>query len=83
VAWRDRLMHVEVTHDQVAYSMDRGEPLEFTHWGEELKLEAGQTLTRPLPEPPELEPISQPAGRAPFRRRELTQDPVAAPAPRS
>jgi alpha,alpha-trehalose phosphorylase len=73
VAWQGCMLRVEVTGEQATYTMEQGDALEFTHWDEKLTIEAGQTVTRPLPEPPELEPLQQPAGRAPARRREQVQ----------
>jgi alpha,alpha-trehalose phosphorylase len=78
VTWRGCRMHVEVTRGRVAFSMKEGDPIEFTIWGEQVKLEPGQTLTRPLPDPPELEPVTQPAGRAPLRRRDRRREEAAA-----
>ena len=76
VAWQGCVLRVEVTGEQATYTMEHGNALEFTHWDEKLTIEAGQTVTRPLPEPPELEPLHQPAGRAPARRREQVRAPA-------
>jgi alpha,alpha-trehalose phosphorylase len=73
VPWRGCLLRVEVTPEQATYSMERGDGLEFTHWGEKLEIAAGQSVSRPLPEPPELESVHQPAGRTPQRRRDQVQ----------
>ncbi len=70
LTWRGTLLRVEVTNTQASYTIEEGDPLEIAHWGEKLELEAGETVSRPLPEPPELEPVGQPPGRAPLRRRE-------------
>jgi alpha,alpha-trehalose phosphorylase len=70
VNWLGCMVRVEVTSDQATYTLDHGDPLEITHWGETLRLEAGEPVSRPLPEPPELEPLRQPRGREPVRRRE-------------
>jgi len=76
VAWRGCMLRVEITSEQASYTMELGETLEFSHWGEKLTVEPGLTITRPLPEPPELEPLRQPAGRAPQRRREQVTPPT-------
>jgi alpha,alpha-trehalose phosphorylase len=68
--WRGCMLRVEITPDQATYTLDHGGPVRFSHWGEELTAEAGKPIARPLPEPPELEPPRQPAGRAPQRRRD-------------
>jgi alpha,alpha-trehalose phosphorylase len=73
VPWRGSLMRVEITRERATYRMERGDRIEFTHWGEKLEIAAGQSVSRPLPEPPELEPVRQPAGRTPQRRRDLVQ----------
>jgi alpha,alpha-trehalose phosphorylase len=70
LTWRGCLLRVEVTHKQASYTVDRGDGLEIAHWGETLQLEPGETVSRPLPAPPELEPLRQPPGRAPVRRRD-------------
>jgi hypothetical protein len=66
-------MRVEITRERATYRMERGDRIEFTHWGEKLEIAAGQSVSRPLPEPPELEPLRQPAGRTPQRRRDQVQ----------
>ena len=68
--WHGCMLRVEITPDQATYTLDHGNPIAFSHWGEELTAQAGKPITRPLPEPPELEPPRQPAGRAPQRRRD-------------
>jgi alpha,alpha-trehalose phosphorylase len=69
---KGRRLHVELRDEQATYTLAADAPgsLTFAHWGEEVELEPGATATRPLPEPPELEPLTQPAGRAPQRRRD-------------
>jgi alpha,alpha-trehalose phosphorylase len=70
LTWRGCLLRVEVTNAQASYTVERGDGLDIAHWGEMLRLEPGKTVSRPLPEPPELEPLRQPPGRAPERRRD-------------
>jgi alpha,alpha-trehalose phosphorylase len=70
VNWRGCMFRVEVTPDQATYTLDHGDPIEFNHWEESVTLEAGKPISLPVPDPPELEPLRQPAGRAPARRRE-------------
>jgi alpha,alpha-trehalose phosphorylase len=77
--WRGSMLRVEITPDQATYTLEHGDPIEFTHWGEKLTAEVGQPITRPLPEPPELEPLRQPAGRAPQRRRDQVRATAARP----
>jgi alpha,alpha-trehalose phosphorylase len=64
----DRLLKVSVNRNRVTYTMSRGRPLTFAHYGKELRLTSGRSVVRPVPrlKPPE-EP-KQPAGRAPARR---------------
>ncbi len=50
------------------YELLSGEPFETSHHGEPLRLEADRPVTLPVPEPPAVEPVTQPAGRAPQRR---------------
>jgi alpha,alpha-trehalose phosphorylase len=70
VTWRGSLLRVEITDEQATYTLEHGDRVDFAHWGEELHVEAGQSVSRPLPEPPELAPVRQPPGRVPNRRRE-------------
>ena len=69
---KGRRLHVEIRDEQATYTLDAKAPgsLKLAHWGEELELKPGEKATRALPEPPELEPLTQPAGRAPERRRD-------------
>jgi alpha,alpha-trehalose phosphorylase len=64
----DRLLKVSVDRNRVTYSMARGKPLSFAHYGEELRLTAGRSVVRPVPRIKPREEPKQPAGRAPARR---------------
>ena len=66
---RGRMLAVEVKPTQATYSLADGEDLEIEHHGEPIRLTSAEPVTRPIPRPPRLEPTSQPAGRAPRRRR--------------
>jgi alpha,alpha-trehalose phosphorylase len=69
-AWRGARLRVEITPKQATYALEHGDALEIAHWGEKVTVAPDAPVTRPLPEPPELEPLRQPAGRAPQRRRD-------------
>jgi alpha,alpha-trehalose phosphorylase len=79
LTWRGCLLRVEITSEQATNALDHGDPLDIVHWGEELQVKPGEPVTRPLPEPPELEPLRQPAGRAPERRRDQVRATAARP----
>jgi alpha,alpha-trehalose phosphorylase len=65
-----RRLVVEVRTDAVTYTLDDGhEPLELLHWGEPVRLEGGGSESRPLPQPPAVDPPRQPPGREPMRAR--------------
>jgi alpha,alpha-trehalose phosphorylase len=66
--FRDRLLEVEVRDHEAAYRLLEGEPLTVQHFGEEIEL-GEEALTRKAPPLQPVEPVSQPAGRAPERRR--------------
>ena len=66
----DRLLKVSVTHKRVTYTMARGKPLTFEHYGEKLRLTSHRSVVRPIPKVRVLKEPTQPPGRAPARRGE-------------
>jgi alpha,alpha-trehalose phosphorylase len=68
VTFLDRLLKVSVNRNRVTYTMARGKPLTFAHYGTELRLTHGRPVVRALPKLKMLEEPTQPAGRAPARR---------------
>ena len=69
LCFRDRRLLVEIVPDRATYTLTEGEPLEIVHHGERATVEVDSPLVRPLPPVPEREAPTQPAGRAPARRR--------------
>jgi alpha,alpha-trehalose phosphorylase len=69
LSFAGRTLLVDVGHAQVTYSLLDGDPLEIVHHGRRATVSAKQSLTRSIPAPHPGEPPSQPAGRAPERRR--------------
>jgi alpha,alpha-trehalose phosphorylase len=69
ISFAGRQVEVEVHHDQAEYRLLAGEPLEITHHGDAVTIATDRPARVPIPAPPELEPPSQPHGRAPARRR--------------
>jgi alpha,alpha-trehalose phosphorylase len=70
IVFRARRLRVEVTPSQAVYSVHEGdEPLEISHWGESIEVKPGAPVTCPITPPPRLPAPTQPAGRAPARRR--------------
>ena len=70
-----RMLRVDVRPDATAYRLSAGAPLHVRHFGEELVLEAGSTVsaaTPPLPSPGPRP--AQPAGRSPRAFREALGD---------
>jgi alpha,alpha-trehalose phosphorylase len=53
----------------VTYTLRDGEPLEIAHHGEPATVAVDAPLARPLPPLPQGSAPTQPAGRAPARRR--------------
>ncbi len=88
VTYRGRRIKVEVDHDRARYELLSGPPLEVSHHGEALTIEAGEPTEREVPAAPEREAPSQPPGRAPARRRPprlprvRLPEPATQPAPR-
>jgi alpha,alpha-trehalose phosphorylase len=68
LTFRGRLLEVAFNHDQVVYSLLRGEALEIRHAGEPVTVEPGGPVTRPVTTPPARERPDQPPGREPDRR---------------
>ena len=68
VTFLDRLLKVSVNHNRVIYTMARGKPLTFDHYGKELRLTAGRSVVRPVPKLKTRDEPTQPPGRAPARR---------------
>jgi alpha,alpha-trehalose phosphorylase len=68
VTFLDRLIKVTVARKRVTYTLVRGKPLSFEHYGKELRLTARGSVGRPIPSLAPLREPTQPAGRAPARR---------------
>ncbi len=69
VAFQNRRLHVEVTPASVAYQLRAGEPLQIVHDGQPVTVSTQRALTCALSRRPDVEPVVQPSGRAPARRR--------------
>jgi alpha,alpha-trehalose phosphorylase len=68
VAFRSRMLAVEIRHTGARYTLLEGEPLDIVHHGDPFRLIAGIPQSRPLPRVPDRPVPRQPAGRAPVRR---------------
>jgi alpha,alpha-trehalose phosphorylase len=69
VGYRGSCIQVEVSDSEVSYRLLEGHPFSIRHFGTAVEVtEDGSTHPAPPP-PPHGEPPSQPAGRAPARRR--------------
>jgi alpha,alpha-trehalose phosphorylase len=69
IRYRGRKLMIEVAPRQATYSLLEGAPLEITHHGDKLTVTTERPAAGPIPPPPQLEPPTQPRGRAPARRR--------------
>jgi alpha,alpha-trehalose phosphorylase len=58
----------EARADATTYRLLAGGPLDTTHHGTPVRLEAGEAVTLPVPAAPTVDPVTQPAGREPRRR---------------
>ncbi len=68
VTFLDRVIKVTVARKRATYTLVRGKPLSFEHYGKELRLTARSSVGRPIPSLVPLPEPTQPAGRAPARR---------------
>jgi alpha,alpha-trehalose phosphorylase len=64
----DRLIKVSVNRRRATYSLVRGKPISFDHYGKELRLASRSPVARPIPRIDSLPEPKQPPGRAPARR---------------
>jgi alpha,alpha-trehalose phosphorylase len=69
VQTKSRLMKVEVTRRTAKYELLEGDPLEITHHGTALTVEAGKPQERPIPHLAAKPRPKQPPGREPIHRR--------------
>jgi alpha,alpha-trehalose phosphorylase len=69
LCFRGRRLQVEVERGQARYTLRHGEPLEFSHHGENVAVAKGAPIVRLCPPPPQRESPRQPHGRAPVRRQ--------------
>jgi alpha,alpha-trehalose phosphorylase len=73
VTWRGRCLMIEIRRNDASYSLRDGDSkLEISHWGERIEVVPGAVSTRPLPSARALPAPSQPRGRAPRRRGEVS-----------
>jgi alpha,alpha-trehalose phosphorylase len=69
LSYRGRRLRVEVRPRQATYSLRSGEPLAVVHHGEQVTVTADKPVRRAIPALAARDAPSQPAGRAPGRRR--------------
>ena len=67
--YRGRHLQVAITTTEATYTLRSGDPLDLTHHGEALTVEAGSPVTRPISMLAPLPRPTQPFGREPARRR--------------
>ncbi|PZS21825.1 MAG: family 65 glycosyl hydrolase [Acidimicrobiales bacterium] len=69
LSFRGRRLRVEVTHEEAAYGLLAGDPLELHHHGQTLTATAARRASAPIPPAPDPGPTpSQPPGREPTPR---------------
>jgi alpha,alpha-trehalose phosphorylase len=66
--YRGRLLEVEVRNHHSSYRLLEGEPLTVRHFGDEIEV-GSDPVERQAPALSHVEPVSQPHGRSPDRRR--------------
>jgi alpha,alpha-trehalose phosphorylase len=77
LSFQDRTLLVDLHRDQATdhagaevatYRLLAGDAFETSHHGEPVRIEVEDDVTLPIPPPPRVAPVTQPAGRAPRRR---------------
>src|SRR5690242_1282556 len=67
LGWQGRQLRVTIGAEEAEYRLAAGPPMRLHHFGEMVAL-ADSPVVRPLPEPPLVDPVEQPYGRAPQAR---------------
>ncbi|HKW05951.1 MAG TPA: glycosyl hydrolase family 65 protein, partial [Candidatus Dormibacteraeota bacterium] len=67
ITFRGRMIEVRVNHKSARYTLVRGRPITFEHYGEQVRL-GGRAVTRGIPPRKSLPEPKQPEGREPARR---------------
>jgi alpha,alpha-trehalose phosphorylase len=67
--YRGRRLLIDVTPTEATYTLREGEPIEITHHGKQVTVSTEKPQTRPIPPGPAVQPVSQPPGREPMKRR--------------
>jgi alpha,alpha-trehalose phosphorylase len=62
------LIKVSVSRSRATYSLLRGRPISFEHYGTQLRLTLRTPVARPIPRIAPIPEPKQPQGRAPARR---------------
>jgi alpha,alpha-trehalose phosphorylase len=73
---RGQRLRVEITPASARYLLAEGKPIEISHHGRALTVEAGKPERRRIPQAPMLPEPSQPPGRKPAHRRPLAGPPA-------
>ena len=87
--FQDRMLQVKVNHTRATYSLLKGKPIAFQHFGDEVHLSARTPAVMPIPRLKPMPEPQQPQGRAPARRgagqpkpRQLRRTPPRPKSPR-
>ena len=67
LGWQGRRLRVTIGAEEAEYQVVGGPPMRLHHYGEMVAL-AEAPVTRSIPEPPLVDPVEQPYGRAPQAR---------------
>jgi alpha,alpha-trehalose phosphorylase len=68
VLYRGTCLSVTVTRDKATYRLSEGDSLDIRHHGRQVTVSASDVVLD-IPPPPEVEPVRQPPGCEPRRRR--------------
>jgi alpha,alpha-trehalose phosphorylase len=74
MSFRGRRLKVDVEHERTTYTLLDGKPLRITHHGTKATITSEKPVELDIPPPPKRDPVRQPPGREPARRRNPSRD---------
>ncbi len=74
LTFRGRRVRVDVEHGHAKYTLVDGQPIDITHFDSVATLTHEKPVELDIPPPPKRDPVHQPPGREPARRRNPSRD---------
>ena len=69
LTFRGRRLRIDVEHEQAKYTLVDGQPIDITHHGSAATITTDEPVELKIPPAPKRDPVRQPPGREPARRR--------------